>query len=152
MRKNGVKLGLDFGEIRVENGSAATPGGKVHIDWERGESMVLVVPLQGNHPRIYPDFGFQPFHDGQVGYLLTGLGRWITFHAPSQSQRRGWVTLNEYGNPIDVPEGLVRYRDERAKNVYPDMYPEFPGLFPTVHRGGTGARKVLILNFSHISI
>jgi hypothetical protein len=152
MKKRGVFLGLDFAEIRVEDGMSTTPGGKVHIDWERGESMVLVIPLQGNSPKIYPEAGLRPSTIGHVGYLITGLGRWDTFHSPTDAQRNGWVTLNEYGNPIDVPEGLVRYRDELAKNVYPDMYPEFPGLFPTVHRGGTGARKVLILNFSHMSL
>jgi hypothetical protein len=150
MKKKGVSLGLDFAEIRVEDGMSTTPGGKVHIDWERGESMVLVIPLQGNSPTIYPEAGFRPSTDGHAGYLITGLGRWNTFHSPTDEQRNGWVTLNEYGTPIDVPEGMVRYRDERAKTAYPDMYHDYPGLFPTVHRGGTGARKVLILNFSHM--
>jgi len=150
MEKQGVTLGLDFAEIRVEDGMSTTPGGRIHLDWERGESMVLVIPLQGSSPTIYPESGLRPSIGGHVGYLITGLGRWNTFHSPTDDQRNGWVTLNEYGSPIDVPEGMVRYRDERAKIAYPDMYPDFPGLFPTVHRGGTGARKVLILNLSHM--
>ena len=116
--------------------------------------MVLVVLLEGNHPTIYhgKNEANRGGAEGKViGYLLTGMARWETFHAPSDSERNRWVTVAEYGYPVKVPAAMVRYRDERAANADVDLYPGYPGVMPTIHRGGTGQRKVLILNFSHMA-
>lgn len=154
MKRQGKNLALDFAEIRVEDGSVGTPGGRVHIDWERGEAMVLVIPLVGNRPTVYPEKldAVRAGEGGVIGYLLTGMSRWETFHSPSDSERARWVSLKEYEDPVAVPAGMIRYRNERAARTYEDMHPEYPGVIPTVHRGGTGARKVLILNFSHTQV
>ena len=143
MLSRNVRLGLDFGEIRVEDGSGTTPGGRVHIDWERGEAMVLVIPLEGNHPTIFPQriVEHQTQTAGVKGYLLTGKARWETFHNPSAEQRQQWVTIEEYGYPVSVPRGMVRYRDELAACGFEDMHLGYPGVIPTVHRGDRDHEK-----------
>jgi hypothetical protein len=151
MRANRVRLTLDLAEIRCEDGTKPTPGERVHIDWEPREGMVLVVPLVGQPPTIFPPCSKAPPAWGH-GYFITGMGRWETFHSPTEAERRNWVTINEYGDDVRVPKGLIKYRDERAQAVYSDLRPDWPGVIPTVHRAGTGRRIVLILNLTYSSL
>ena len=110
MVANGARLKLDLAEIRCEDGEKPTPGERVHVDWEAREGIVLVVPLVGEPPTIFPPSIKAPTARGQ-GYVITGMGRWETFHSPTDAERATWVTINEYGSDIRVPEGMIRYRD-----------------------------------------
>jgi hypothetical protein len=52
-------------------------------------------------------------------------------------------------HPVIVPEGMHAYWRTRGETVPADMRPDFPGLLPTIHRAGTGARTILVLNFHY---
>jgi hypothetical protein len=53
---------------------------------------------------------------------------------------------------VALPESMHEHLRTRGGIVPDDLHPEFPGVPPTVHRAGEGARTVLVQNFHYSSV
>jgi hypothetical protein len=150
-----VELRLDLAELRISDGSTANTGHFVHVDWYPREGMVLVIPITGSHTTIYhPLVDLTPVPGRIIGNLLTAYERWTRFHGfdstnESQSNSRVIVAGDDR---VIVPEGIFDYLRSRGEKVPADLRPDFPGVLPTIHRAGTGARTVVVLNFHYARI
>jgi hypothetical protein len=153
----GVELVLDLAELRISDGSAENTGHNVHVDLYPREGMVLVIPITGNRTTIYHphvEGRAPPPGDRIVATLLTAYERWTRFHGfdPTNGDRPNtrWMKAGE--DLVAVPEGMQEYLQTRGGTVPDDLHPEFPGVLPTVHRAGEGARTVLVPNFHYSPI
>ena len=147
-----LRLVLDLAELRIADGTTPGTGHPVHIDWYPREGMVMIIPIVGNQTIIFPDSNGGPSPAGRVvGTLLTAFGRWQAFHGfdptglPESAIRQVKVGQTRQA----VPTGMLKFLRTRAAEVPMDLNPDKPGVLPTVHRAGTGARTVIVLNFAY---
>ena len=114
--------------------------------------MVMVIPIIGSHTTIYYPPVEAPAASGRiVATLLTAYERWTRFHGfdPTAEGQRGSRVIMAGAHRVVVPEGMHAYLQTRGEMVPADMWPDVPGLLPTIHRAGTGARTILVLNFHY---
>ena len=148
----GVEFILDLAELRISDGSTANTGHNVHLDLYPREGMVMVIPIIGSHTTIYYPPVEAPAASGRiVATLLTAYERWTRFHGfdPTAEGQRGSRVIMAGAHRVVVPEGMHAYLQTRGEMVPADMWPDVPGLLPTIHRAGTGARTILVLNFHY---
>lgn len=148
----GVEFILDLAELRISDGSTANTGHNVHLDLYPREGMVMVIPITGSHTTIYYPPVEAPVAAGRiVATLLTAYERWTRFHGfdPTDEGQPGSRVIMAGDHRVIVPEGMHAYWQTRGETVPADMRPDVPGLLPTIHRAGTGARTILVLNFHY---
>lgn len=148
----GVEFILDLAELRISDGSTANTGHNVHLDLYPREGMVMVIPIIGSHTTIYYPPVDAPAASGRiVATLLTAYERWTRFHGfdPTDEGQPGSRVIMAGDHRVVVPEGMHAYWQTRGEMVPADMGPDVPGLLPTIHRAGTGARTILVLNFHY---
>jgi hypothetical protein len=145
------RLVLDLAELRISDGTK-TIGSNVHIDWYPREGMVLIIPLAGSRTKIFaphsPMVGLCP---GE-GVLITAFERWANFHSFDATAIGNNVQVNVGKENRVVPRGMLGYLKSRGRLVSDDMQPHWPGVLPTVHQAGKGARTNLVLNFAYQAI
>lgn len=148
----GVEFILDLAELRISDGSTANTGHNVHVDLYPREGMVMVIPITGSHTTIYyPPVEVLAAPGRIMATLLTAYERWTWFHGfdpTDEGQPDSWVIMAG-DHRVIVPEGMHAYWQTRGETVPADMRPDVPGLLPTIHRAGTEARTILVLNFHY---